>query len=76
MGAPFAYGILMEVQKNAEYYKLLIDQAKSYHDLVILRSRCFGLMERTLSNEDYLAVKDYWNAKAKDEKLPITPPKG
>lgn len=76
LGAPFAYGTAMEDQKNAEYYKRLIDQARSYHDLVILRSRCFGLMERTLSQDDYLAVKDYWNAKAKDENLPITPPKG
>lgn len=65
----------MEAQQSAAYYKRLIDQAESYHDLVILRSRFFALMDRTLPKEDCLAVRDHWNAKAKQDSLPIAPPK-
>jgi hypothetical protein len=64
----------MDGQQNPAYYKRLIDQAESYHDLVVLRSRFFGLMERALSQEDCLAVKDHWKAKALDENLPVAPP--
>jgi len=63
----------MEEQQNAEYYKRLISQAGSYHDLVILRSRFFGLMDRSLSKEECQEVRDLWNQKAKDESLPIAP---
>ncbi|WP_173087020.1 hypothetical protein [Fundidesulfovibrio magnetotacticus] len=60
---------------DAAHYLALIDKAQSYHDLVVLRSRFFNLLERTLTQEEYLAVKDRWNAKAKDETLPVAPPK-
>lgn len=66
----------MDDQQNAAYYKRLINQAGSYHELVILRSRFFSLMERSLSKEDCLEVKDLWATKAGDENLPIAPPKG
>jgi hypothetical protein len=65
----------MDDQQNAAYYKRLINQAGSYHELVILRSRFFGLMERALSKEDCLEVKDLWAAKAGDENLPVAPQK-
>ncbi|MFP5223200.1 MAG: hypothetical protein ACLGSA_12995 [Acidobacteriota bacterium] len=64
----------MDEQPSAAYYKRLIDQAESYHDLVILRSRYFSLMDRTLPKEDCLAVRDHWSAKAKEDSLPIAPP--
>jgi len=67
-------GSLMDEQHDAGHYKALIDAAGSYHDLVVMRSRFFALMERTLSKEDCQAVKDHWQAKAKDESLPIAPP--
>lgn len=63
----------MDEQQNAAYYKRLIEEAGSYHDLVILRSRYFGLVDRTLTKEEAQEVKDRWNAKAKDEHLPIAP---
>lgn len=64
----------MDEQHDAGFYKTLINAAESYHDLVVMRSRFFGLMERTLSKEDCQAVKDHWQVKAKDEALPIAPP--
>ena len=36
-------------------------------------ARYFSLMERTLSKQECLEVKDHWNAKAKDESLPVAP---
>lgn len=66
---------VMDEQQSAAYYKRLIDQAESYHDLVILRSRFFALMDRTLPKDDCLAVRDHWNAKAKQDSLPVAPPK-
>ena len=63
----------MEDYQNPAYYKRLIDHAGSYHELVILRSRYFHLMERNLSKDDCLAVKDYWHTKAQDEHLPVAP---
>jgi hypothetical protein len=65
----------MDDKQDAAHYRRLIDQAESYHDLVIFRSRLFSLMERTLPKEDFLALKDRWSAKAKDEGLPVAPPK-
>lgn len=65
----------MHDPQGPSYYKLLIDQAESYHDLVILRSRYFSLMDRSLPKEEALAVKDYWAAKARSENLPVAPPK-
>jgi len=63
----------MEEQQNAAYYLRLINQAGSYHDLVILRSRFFGLMDRSLTKEECQKVRDLWSEKAKDESLPIAP---
>jgi len=67
------YTAAMDGQQTPEFYKSLIDQASSYHELVVLRSRFFGLIDRSLSKEDSLAVRDHWNARAKDETLPIAP---
>jgi len=64
----------MDVQ-GPGFYLALIDKAQSYHDLVIVRSRYFSLMDRTLTKDECQAVKDRWHAKARDESLPIAPPK-
>jgi hypothetical protein len=63
----------MEEQQSAAYYKRLIDEAASYHDLVVFRSRFFSLIDRTLPKDEAQEVKDCWNARAKDENLPIAP---
>lgn len=65
----------MDVQ-GVGFYLSLIEKAQSYHDLVIVRSRYFSLMDRTLTKDECQAVKDRWHAKARDENLPIAPPKG
>lgn len=63
----------MDDQKSPAFYKQIISQAKSYHDLAMFRSRYYSLLESVLSKEDCLAVKDYWSMRAKDENLPIAP---
>lgn len=63
----------MDDQQDAQFYLALIGKAESYHDLVVFRSRYFALVERTLSRQDCQAVKDAWQARAKDESLPIAP---
>jgi len=65
----------MHDPQGPEYYKLLIDQAESYHDLVVLRARYFSMLDRSLPKEEARAVKDYWAAKARREELPIAPPR-
>ena len=65
----------MHDPQGPDYYKLLIDQAESYHDLVVFRSRFFAMMDRSLPKEEALAVKDYWTAKARSEDLPVAPAK-
>ena len=61
--------------QSPQYYKALIDRLGSYHELAVFRARTFTLMEQTLSKEDYLSVKDYWQAKAMDPNLPVAPNK-
>lgn len=73
MPSTLSYPKYMDDPQNAVFYKRLIDQAGSYHDLAVFRSRYFSLMERTLSKQDCLEVKDHWNAKAKDDTLPVAP---
>jgi len=68
------YSRFMDEHQDAGYYKTLIDSAESYHDLVVFRSRFFGLLESTLSKQDCQEVKDHSQVKAKDESLPIAPP--
>lgn len=63
----------MSEQQNVEGYLDLIDRAESYHDLVVLRARLFGILEGTLSQEDCRRVKDHWNSRAMDENLPVAP---
>lgn len=65
----------MNDPQGPEYYKRLIDEAESYHDLAILRTRFFSMIERTLPKEQARDVKDYWSAKAGREDLPVAPPK-
>jgi len=57
------------------FYLSLIDKAPSYHDLVIVRARYFGLLERTLTKQECQTVKDRWQARAKDDSLPVAPPR-
>lgn len=66
----------MDTPQDPRFFKQLIDQAESYHDLAIFRSRFFNLIERTLSKQDCQAIKDHWSLRARDESLPIAPAKG
>ena len=59
--------------QNAQYYMTLVDRLASYHELVVFRGRYYPLMKQTLSQADYLAVKDRWNKKALDPDLPVAP---
>ena len=63
----------MEETQNAAHFMTMIDMASSYHELAVFRSRYFSLIERTLTKEACRLVKDHWNKKAKDPKLPIAP---
>lgn len=66
----------MDDKPSLAHYITLIDQAESYHDLAVFRARYFGLLERTFPQNEYLAIKDHWNARAKSDNLPVAPPKG
>ena len=70
-GIGYCHG--MESPTEARQYMTMIDQAESYHDLVVFRSRYFSLIERTLDKQQCQAVKDRWQARAKDDSLPIAP---
>lgn len=64
----------MEQEQNLAYYMGLIRQAPSYQDLVFFRNRTFDAIEATLSPEDVEALKRAWTERAKDERVPVTPP--
>jgi len=66
----------MDTPQDPRFFKHLIDQAESYHDLAVFRSRFFNLIERTLSKDDCQGIKDHWSTRARDENLPIAPSKG
>ena len=52
----------------------VIRQAPSYQDLVFFRNRTFDAIEATLPPEDVDALKRAWTDRAKDERVPVTPP--
>jgi len=64
----------MEQQQNLAYYMELIRQAPSYQDLVFFRNRTFDAIEATLPPEDVDALKRAWTERAKDRRVPVTPP--
>ncbi|MYL84567.1 hypothetical protein GTA51_15710 [Desulfovibrio aerotolerans] len=64
----------MEQEQNLAYYMELIRQAPSYQDLVFFRNRTFDAIEATLPPEEVDALKRAWTDRAKDERVPVTPP--
>ena len=64
----------MEQEQDLAYYMELIRQAPSYQDLVFFRNRTFDAIEATLSPEEVDALKQAWTDRAKDERVPVTPP--